>query len=369
MTNTDSVIHTFEATPDPDVWNVVNADIVDGAAVYSEIVGGYVTSPTGISFGGPPAAEMYDFTSVYFVAAVQATGDLNLGTESRTWIYGANTHSCGFEIAGYPDLYVDDLQIRTYVTINDETTYSARAPYGPAHRWLRVSRSGSTLTFESRSDAAASWSIVSTFTDAAVSSWPQVRIWTAGTRCSLWAINTEAGTDPPLEYGDPGYDPVGTQPADVPDNFDPDATLPDDPIPAGCSPLLALVKDFSAMVRRAVRITGPASIEMVEPNAPLPDGWYIEDAEEMYATTEHTIQAGAADLSYAYENLEMSASASVVRNDVRLLVSTWRIPDRVPAYELEAGPVKRITHMFTPKDYTASLEYYVPVVPTAARRP
>jgi hypothetical protein len=165
-----------------------------------------------------------------------------------------------------------------------------------------------------------------------------------------------------------GYTIVGTDPDPVPDPFDPDAGAPADEAPA-CQTLLSLVQEFSHAVKCAVRITGPASIEMVNPNAPLPAGWYLEDADSMYADTTHALQAGGDDVSYAVDDLEMSAGATMVRNDVRLLVSSWQIPDQVPAYELGAAPVKRITHTFTPKDYTATVELHVPTVPPAARRP
>jgi len=34
-----------------------------------------------------------------------------------------------------------------------------------------------------------------------------------------------------------------------------------------------LVRAFSTAVHRAVRITGPTTIEMVDPSVPLPPGW------------------------------------------------------------------------------------------------
>lgn len=171
--------------------------------------------------------------------------------------------------------------------------------------------------------------------------------------------------------GEPGYDPPGTAAPDVSgtDPFNPGATVPAEPTPPECRSLLALVQEFSRLVKRAVRITGPASIEMVDPNEPLPTGFFVEESDELYHSTDHSLQSGADAVSYSSSDLELTAGAQLVRDDVRVLVSDWQIPNRLPAYGVGAAPVKRVTHTFTPRGYSADVEFHVPDVPDEMRRP
>lgn len=175
----------------------------------------------------------------------------------------------------------------------------------------------------------------------------------------------------------PPDDPGGADLEDVPDHFTPTATAPSvppppsidpNPIPIECYSLLDEIRAFSTAVRRAVRITGPTKIEMVNPNAPLPAGWTVDDAGDLYATTTHALVAGEGALSMAYGDLALSVGATIVSDDVRIVTSTWRIPDRLPVYGLQPAPVKRISYTFTPRHFTASVEFHVPTVPLILRR-
>lgn len=354
MTATSGLIDTFD-TRDEATWDFVQVTVAGGKAALSVFYGATQLK----------TVDTYVFDSIVFEfelnLAAAPDGNVSLGVSGSAypnWSVPATNAGpmahITVNIGVMKPRYV--LADGTY-TEGPDITYSTTA-----HRFLQFRQAAGLIHWEASPDGAT-WT--SLWTASGTITVPVRPFFGDGWAASLLSVNATSAPGP----GDPGYDPVGTQPADVPDNFTPDATVPAEPTPPECRTLLSLVQEFSALVKRAVRITGPNSIEMVDPNAPLPAGWYIEDAAEMFTTTEHAIQAGAEGVSYAYEDLEMTASATLIRDDVRLLASTWRIPDRVPAYELQAGPVKRITHTFTPKDYTASIEYHVPTVPLTARRP
>jgi hypothetical protein len=140
-------------------------------------------------------------------------------------------------------------------------------------------------------------------------------------------------------------------------------------VDSGTSTLFDLVKAFSVAVQRAVRITGPTTIEMINPNAPLPTGWTENDATAIYAATTRNATAQQAGLlSLRFADVALAGNATLVSNDVRLLRSGWRIPDRLPVYGLSPAAVQRVTYTFTPTGCTASVDYHFADVPLAARR-
>lgn len=170
-----------------------------------------------------------------------------------------------------------------------------------------------------------------------------------------------SGDDPGTGPG--GTDPTGTGPGGG--NPKPGGATPPDPI---CTTIIELIRQFSAAVRRPVRITGPNRIEMVDINAPLPTGWATSDAADCYTTTGHELIAGEKTLSLQAGSLALHASADLVTDDVRLLVSDWAMPHRLPIYALHAGLVKRVSYTFTPHTFRGSVEYHLRPVPLTIQR-
>jgi hypothetical protein len=173
----------------------------------------------------------------------------------------------------------------------------------------------------------------------------------------------------PNKYRPPVKDPVWTDPGALPvDKFDPGVTQPAD-LDSGEDTLLNLVRAFSSAVRRAVRITGPTTIEMVDPATPLPAGWAAADAKSLYHSASTANAATDVVLSTSAGAVTVTGSADLVADDVRLVRSTWRIPDRLPFYGLPPSPVQRVTLTFTPQGFRASVDFHFAAVPFAARRP
>jgi hypothetical protein len=158
-----------------------------------------------------------------------------------------------------------------------------------------------------------------------------------------------------------------TPPVTVPptDSYDPAATQP--ALDSGEDTLLNLVRIFSSEVRRAVRITGPTTIEMVDPAVPVPAS--VSDAPSLYHSTTHASAATDVVLSTNAGKVTVTGSADLVADDVRLVSSTWRIPDRLPVYGLPPAPIQRVTLTFSPQGFSASVDFHFPTVPLAARRP
>jgi hypothetical protein len=165
-------------------------------------------------------------------------------------------------------------------------------------------------------------------------------------------------TDPwPLVPNDP------TKPGPLPNVIAPVASA------GGSSTVLQLVRDFSAATRRAVRLTSSRSIEMVPDNTPLPAGWVQADAVDIYHSSTQSSIAGIHTLSLESADLALTASATLVANDVRLLLSGWKLPEQLPVYSLNhPAPVARVTHSFTRTSYRGSVEFLFPVPSATVRR-
>lgn len=153
----------------------------------------------------------------------------------------------------------------------------------------------------------------------------------------------------------------------VADPFNPNAVAPAKP-GTGCATLLDLIREFSGQVRRAVRITGPASIGMVDPNEPLPAGFTAADGTGMYSQASQQLTADDVSLSALKGRLTLSMGASVVVNDMRVVDSGWRIPDRLPVYGLDPAAVQRVSYTFTPREFRGTVEFRAATVPLSVRR-
>jgi hypothetical protein len=140
-------------------------------------------------------------------------------------------------------------------------------------------------------------------------------------------------------------------------------------VDSGSDTLLNLVRAFSVAVHQAVRITGPATIEMVDPDAPLPMGWSADDADDIYSSAVRTATSETKQvLSVNVQDTTLTGNANLITDDVRLLLSGWRIPDRLPVYDLPTAPVQRVVYTFTPTAFTATVEHHYPDVPQSAKR-
>ena len=162
------------------------------------------------------------------------------------------------------------------------------------------------------------------------------------------------------------------EPPDPADPYDPGATVPPigspEVIEPICKSLLDFIREFSAAIKRPIRITGPTSIEVVDPAGPLPAGITASDADDLYSTTTHALTAGETVLSMDSGDLALNVAANVVNDDMRIVASGWRAPSPLPIYGLGTGPVKRVTLTFTPAGFRAALEFAPRPVPLVLKR-
>jgi hypothetical protein len=163
---------------------------------------------------------------------------------------------------------------------------------------------------------------------------------------------------------------VGADPDPDPDVDDP--FLPNAPIAAfpgsACASVLDLIREFSGLVRRPVRILSEYEISMVDPNNPLPAGYTSTDAAGMFHSANQQLTAGTTVLSMLTGRLALDLAAEMVRNDARLLTSGWSVPDRLPSPTTAPAAVRRVTYTFTPTDFQASVEFNAASAPLNLRR-
>jgi hypothetical protein len=197
-----------------------------------------------------------------------------------------------------------------------------------------------------------------------------------GHRYSLWVTGGRTVAQVPAN---PDPSPLLSPNIPVPDKYVPDAMAPASvpaSVPAGTgtgldtgsATLLELVRAFSAAVHRPVRIINPTTIELVDLSDPLPLGWADTDAASMYTTTVRSAAASAGVLSIRVGDVKVEASAQVKADDMRIPLSSWRIPNRLPVYGLPSAPVQQITYTFSPTGFTASVDFHFLDVPIEARR-
>lgn len=270
-------------------------------------------------------------------------------------------------------------------------------PYDPvAHRYIKISRfsasgapsrlyaytspDGTTWTYRWNSTFAIPNDVNDRAHWVVGGGWGNAGGWEdEGSPVKLGKVQGTATLTPPADPtggGSPLLDPYDAdpdpEPEVVPDSVDPDpfaplANLPAQPEP-GCATVLDLIREFSAAVKRAVRLTGTNTIQMVDPNGPLPTGWLIADGNTLYHAHSQELKAGAAVLSLKAGDLAMEGGADLVTNDVRLATSNWLLPGRLPVYGLNPALVQRVSYTFTPKTFSGSVEFVFPTVPLEVRR-
>lgn len=134
-----------------------------------------------------------------------------------------------------------------------------------------------------------------------------------------------------------------------------------------CTSLLDLIREFSGAVRAAVRIVDGSTIEMVDPDEPLPDGMYSGQGDHYYSRYTQTVKANTPTLYLSSGYMDLTVSADVVVNDAGIIVGGFRIPARLPVPNLDPAPVSRISYTFTPVEFRASVEMAYPDTPLIVR--
>lgn len=167
--------------------------------------------------------------------------------------------------------------------------------------------------------------------------------------------------DPPQPVGDETL-----QTPRMPRIINPYAVAP--AVDKECATLLDLIREFSASVRCPVRIVNGSTIEMVDPNEPLPDGWNAGLARSYYTSTTHAVQASTAVLSLANGYMDLTVSADILGDDVGIITGGFRIPNRLPVPDLDPAPVSRVSYTFTPTAFRASVEMTFPDTPLVVRK-
>lgn len=188
---------------------------------------------------------------------------------------------------------------------------------------------------------------------------PPYRAYLGGTRavpCYIFDFNVPA---PP-----PEDDPTAQTPR-APRTLDPGATVP--ARSQACTNLLDLIREFSTAVRGAVRILSGSTIEMVDPNEPLPTGWDAGSGGEYYSRLTHGVNANTKVLRLSNGYMDLATAADIVVNDAGLLTSGFRIPGRLPVPDLDPAPVSRVSYTMTPKEFRASVELFYPDTPLIVR--
>ncbi len=338
-------------TVDPAKWSTIGpvASVAGALQLGDDITTGYATS-----------ANLYDFD--------RAEVKLNAaGRGMQLWV-DADDSTDSVKIVIHPDTWI----IRGEWSISgssgdtgDGVTYDV-----DAHRYLKLVRFTDTesVAFNVSADGI-DWDTLGScgVPNTSLTTAKAIIVGNLATAVDDFNIPATAPVDPtdPDTLPDP-FDPDAEAP---PSGTDPDTLPPGSPLPEPtCATVLDLIREFSSLVKRPVRITGPSTIEMVDINTPLPTGWTVADADDLYHTASHELTAGAKVLSLDSGLLSLAVAADLVTNDIRLLTSDWQLPHQLPIFGLVAGLVARVSFTASPTAFRASVTFAVQPVPLAARR-
>jgi hypothetical protein len=128
----------------------------------------------------------------------------------------------------------------------------------------------------------------------------------------------------------------------------------------GSTTLLEMVRAACDYLGRPVRLINSGTetaIQVVTSGASLPTGYTEADALDMYSRASVQTSAGERILSFDTDDASLAVAADLVNDDVRVLFSSWRIPDPLPAPFNDAAPVQSFTMTFTPDGCTGSLGF------------
>jgi hypothetical protein len=240
-----------------------------------------------------------------------------------------------------------------------------------SHEWLRMVRSGSKVTF-----SAAGTELVNVGTDDKPEYQPGPKEWStlgSGTIGSIPLCNfmvLVSGSALAVDNINILPDYPSTEPPEPPppdpygdgDPSDPNSKAPPTVKEKTCTTYLDEVRLFSNRSGYAVRITGPRRIEIVNRSGGLPTGWTQAEDEELYYSASREVKLGENELSLREGYMSMNGGASLRTDDVRILGSSWRIPGKLPAYNLEPASVQRCTFSFTKDHFNAEVTFaFIPV--------
>lgn len=188
----------------------------------------------------------------------------------------------------------------------------------------------------------------------------------------LWLTGSKSAVQAPVP---PDHDidvPGGSDPENPGDEH-PYVPIADPVVPAKdktltTTTLLDLIREFSAAIRRPVRIVGASTIEVADVSDPMPPGWTVAGARGYYSKTTQQVSASAKVLSLNKGNQNLSASASMVADDVKIITSGHKIVQRLPFPGLGSAPVKRVSYTFTPSGFRCDVDFNFPATPIQVRR-
>lgn len=147
-----------------------------------------------------------------------------------------------------------------------------------------------------------------------------------------------------------------------------DAVMPPE-TGAGSTTLLEMVRAASDYVGRPVRLvdTGSSTTVTFPPQEfDLPSGWTDADALGLYTKANIAHAMGARAVSQDDVDADTDVSAQLVNDDVRLLYSSWRIPDALPVPFLDPAAVTQFSMTFTPQHCSGGVTFTY-ATPSATR--
>lgn len=322
-TSPDGITWTERTLPVSATW--VEVAYGNGLFVATTASGGtiYATSPDGITWTQrtfPVASYIYlvTYAAGVFVAVRWSIADVATSADAITW----TTHTVPVaEPDGFYDITYGDGQ---FVAVVYRSAIAATSPDG--------------ITWTQRTlPANVDWV----------------------------SVACQPSAPPP----DPEPDDPTAQTPRTPRTLDPDATVP--ARSKTCTNLLDMIREFSTAVKGAVRIVSGSTIEMVDPDEPLPTGWAADDGDECYSRTTQTVSANTKVLRLSNGYMDLAVSADIVTNDAGLLTGGFRIPGRLPGphlpYGLDPAPVSRVSYTLTPTQFSASVDLFYPDTPLIVR--
>ncbi len=155
---------------------------------------------------------------------------------------------------------------------------------------------------------------------------------------------------------------------DIPDTYTPYVPPDADAKTKTCTSLLDLIREFSAAIKRPVRIINASTIEVVSTTETIPPGWRNGFAGRYYTNTTQNLEANTTVLAQNKGTLTLSGRAKIRTNDIGIVTTKWRIPQRLPFPGLKNAPVSRVSYSMTPKAFNAEVEFQFPSVPVSVKR-
>ncbi|WP_157985421.1 hypothetical protein [Lentzea terrae] len=245
-----------------------------------------------------------------------------------------------------------------------EDVGSLSAFYVKIERWGE----GGTTTKISFSEDGATWDVLNeAYADVELWSTSPVYLGVSNNYSALNSSTLSVVMQPQEPVEHPGWDPGWGEDwddnapydSDFDSNWDLDAIAPAVP-QFGCDSVLSLVQQYSALIRRPVRIISGTEISLVDLDTEgIPTG-FLTYEDKLYTSATKQVSAGAHTLSLDRADRTVTASAEFKQDDVRLLVSRHRVPQALPTFGgMPPAPVSRVSLHFDPEHFQASVEFWI----------